>query len=261
MNAGDLFKAGQLQAAIDAQLDAVKAAPGDFNRRLFLFELSSFAGDLDRAKRQIEMMTYDTPEMQIAVGVYRLALDSEEARRALFAKGQPPQFFTPPPEHVAKRLEALGELRSGRPAEAAKLLQAANDAAPALKGQFNGKDFDGVRDGDDLFGPVIEVFNNGRYFWLSLEQASSVALNAPKFPRDLLWAPARVMLKDGTTGDVLMPALYPNSHAHADDAVKLGRATDWTTPAEGLTHGVGAKTFLIGDDAAGLLDWREMLIA
>ena len=62
-------------------------------------------------------------------------------------------------------------------------------------------------------------------------------------------------------GDVLLPALYPNSHAHADDAVKLGRATDWTTPAEGLTHGIGAKTFLIGDAAAGLLEWRELLIA
>src|SRR5262245_13001284 len=188
MNAGDCFKAGRLQAAIDAQLADVKAAPGDFNRRLFLFELSAFAGDFDRAKRQIEMMTYDTPEMQIAVGVYRLALDSEEARRALFAKGQPPQFFAPPPEHVAKRLEAVNELRSGRPGAAAALLQAANDAAPPLQGQFNGKEFDGLRDADDLFGPVLEIFNNGRYFWLPLELASSVALNAPKFPRDLLWA-------------------------------------------------------------------------
>lgn len=261
MNAGDHFKAGQLQAAIDAQLAEVKAAPGDFNRRLFLFELSAFAGDLDRAKRQIEMLTYDTPEMQIAVGVYRLALDSEEVRRALFAKGQPPQFFAPPPDHVAKRLEAITELRSGRPANAAKLLQEANDAAPAISGQFNGNEFDGLRDGDDLLGPVLEVFNNGRYFWLPLELVSSVALNPPKFPRDLLWAPARVTLKDGTTGDVLLPTLYPNSHSHADDAVKLGRSTDWLAPAEGMTQGVGAKTFLVGEDAASLLDWRELLIA
>jgi type VI secretion system protein ImpE len=260
MNAGDHFRAGRLQAAIDAQLAEVKAAPGDYNRRLFLFELSAFAGDLDRAKRQIEMLTFDTPELQIAAGVYRLALDSEEARRAFFEKGQPPQFFAPPPDHMTKRLEAMSELRSGRAADAAKLLYAANEAAPAISGELNGKEFDGLRDGDDLFGSVVEVFNNGRYFWLPLELIASVALNAPKSPRDLLWAPARVTLKDGTTGDVLLPAIYPGSHAHADDAIKLGRSTDWVTPAEGLTRGVGAKTFLVGDDAAGLLDWRELLI-
>src|SRR5439155_22918976 len=112
----------------------------------------------------------------------------------------------------------------------------------------------------DLFGPVLEVFSNGRYFWLPLEQTASVALNPPKFPRDLLWTPARVMLKDGTTGDVLLPVLYPNSHEHADDAIKLGRATDWLVPADGLARGVGAKTFLVGDDSAGLLDWREVLL-
>src|SRR5438876_813200 len=110
MNAGEQFKAGRLQSAIEAQLAEVKANPGDFNRRLFLFELSAFAGDLERAKRQIELMTYDTPEMQIAVGVYRLALDSEQARRALLAQGQPPQFFITPPEHISKRLEAISEL-------------------------------------------------------------------------------------------------------------------------------------------------------
>src|SRR5262249_7973666 len=115
MKAGDLFKAGQLQAAIDAQLAEVKASPGDFNRRLFLFELCAFAGDFDRAKRQIEMMTYDTPEMQIAVGVYRLALDSEEARRALFAKGQPPQFFAPPPHPPPQRPPARHQPRPPPP--------------------------------------------------------------------------------------------------------------------------------------------------
>ena len=38
------------------------------------------------------MMTYDTPEMQIAVGVYRLALESEEARRALDPVQEPDEL-------------------------------------------------------------------------------------------------------------------------------------------------------------------------
>lgn len=261
MNAGDLFRAGRLQAAIDAQLAEVKAAPGDDARRLFLFELAAFAGDLDRAKRQIEMLSYDTPQLQLAVGVYRLALDSEAARRNFFHHGQPPSFFLPPPEHVGQRLGAWQEFRSGRPAEAAQILQRANEASPTLHGQFNGQSFDILRDADDLFGNVLEVFANGRYFWLAMEQVAAIAMNPPSTPRDLLWAPARLTLKDGTSGDVLLPAIYPNSHEHADDAIKLGRTTDWISPVEGMVRGLGAKTFLVGDDAASLLDWREVLIA
>ncbi len=261
MNAGELFKAGRLQAAIDAQLADVKAAPGDDGRRLFLFELAAFAGDLDRAKKQIEMLSYDLPQLQMAVGLYRLALDSEAARRNFLQSGQPPQFFSPPPDHVARRLQAVQELRSGRPAEAAEMLKEANEAAPMLCGQCNGRPFDILRDADDLFGTVLEVFANGRYFWLPLEQTAAIAMNSPTTPRDLIWAPARLTLKNGTSGDVLLPTMYPNSHEHADDAVKLGRATDWLTPAEGLVRGVGAKTFLVGDEATALLDWRDVAIA
>jgi type VI secretion system protein ImpE len=261
MNAGELFKAGQLQAAIDAQLQDVRANPGDTNRRLFLFELSAFAGDLERARKQTDLMMYDTPELLAAVGVYRNALDSEKARRSLFVEGQPPQFFGTPAGHLTQRLAAIAEMRSGHATDAAKLLAEANDSAPALSGQFNEKSFDGMRDADDLFGTVLEVFSNGKYFWLALEQVASLALNPPKFPRDLLWAPARLMLKDGTTGDVLLPVLYPNTHEHSDDALRLGKKTDWLESADGVIRGVGAKTFLIGEDAAGLLDFREVAIA
>ncbi len=79
--------------------------------------------------------------------------------------------------------------------------------------------------------------------------------------RGTCFGPARLMLKDGATGDVLLPALYPGSHEHADDQIKLGRAVDWSTPVEGLVRGTGVKTFMIGDDAPTLLEWRELLIA
>jgi type VI secretion system protein ImpE len=179
----------------------------------------------------------------------------------MFSQGTPPQFFHPAPEHVARRIVAIGELRSGRPAEAARILQEANDSAPGLKGMFNEKPFDGLRDADDLFGPVLEAFSQGRYFWVPLEQVASVGINPPKFPRDLLWTPARLMLKEGATGDVLLPTLYPGSFEHADEQIKLGRAVDWTMPVEGLVRGVGVKTFMIGDDAPTILEWRELLIA
>ena len=51
MNANELFQAGKLQEAIDTQIAQVKANPADQGKRLFLFELLAFAGELDRARR------------------------------------------------------------------------------------------------------------------------------------------------------------------------------------------------------------------
>src|SRR3954469_5292556 len=107
MNATDLFKAGRLQPAIDAQVKDVKAHPADHARRLLLFELLAFAGDLDRARRQVEAIHYDEVERATALQTYRKLLDAEQARRRLFQEGVAPKFLIEPPEHVRLRLEAV----------------------------------------------------------------------------------------------------------------------------------------------------------
>jgi protein involved in temperature-dependent protein secretion len=61
MSASELFKQGRLKEALDTQLQEVKAQPGNHGKRLFLFELASFAGDLERARRQIDAVEYPEP--------------------------------------------------------------------------------------------------------------------------------------------------------------------------------------------------------
>jgi type VI secretion system protein ImpE len=260
MTASELFQQGRLREATDAQLQEVKAHPADHGRRLFLFELAAFAGDLDRARRQIDAVSYEQPELQASVGNYRQCLDAEQARRRLFAEGLAPRFLMEAPEHARQRLEAVSRTREGRHAEAAALLEQANAGAEALKGTLNGKEFSGLRDADDLFGTVLEVFAKGEYFWAPLEQVVALAMNAPAFPRDLVWVPARLTMADGQEGEVFLPALYPGTHEAGDDQVKLGRATDWKQEGGGPVRGVGARTFLIGDDGAVLTEWRELLL-
>ena len=258
MNSTELFKANKLADAVAAQMQEVKAHPGDHAKRLFLFELLAFAGDLDRARRQIDAVNYGQVELDTAVDKYRKLLDAEQARRRVFHEGIMPQFLVPPPEHLGKRLEAVNALRGNKPAEAAKLLGQANDAAPAVRGLLNGKPFDALRDCDDLFGPVLEVMAHGDYYWLPLEQVVSLAMNPPKFPRDLLWVPAKLAVRDGPAGDVFLPALYPGSHEQSDNQIKLGRSTDWKQAEGGPVRGVGLRLFLVGEDAMSLLDWREV---
>jgi len=261
MTATESFKAGRLAEAIAAQVQEVKAHPGDNARRLFLFELFSFAGDLDRARRQIEAIRYDEPELAAALTNYKLVLDSEAARRRLFSEGVKPEFLVDPPFHVRMRLDAtINALRDHRTVDASKLIFGASTASGAVSVVLNGTPYDSLRDADDLFSTVLEVFAKGHYFWVALEQVDSIAINPPRFPRDLIWVPARLSMRNGPSGEVFLPALYPSSYNHPDDLVKLGRQTDWNGLEGDVVLGIGGRTFLAGDDAISLLEWRELQV-
>jgi type VI secretion system protein ImpE len=258
MNASELFKAGKLSDAIVAQVQEVKAHPTDEGRRLFLFEMLAFEGDLGRARKQIEAIQYDEMERESARMAYRQLLDAEQSRRRVLRDGIMPQFFRQPPQHLYPRLEAINCLRAGRQAEAAALLALADEAVPEVKGTLNGNAFEGLRDCDDLFGPVLEVMAHGEYFWLPVEQVESLSACAPKFPRDLLWLPANLSVREGPAGEVFLPVLYLGSHEHSDEQIKLGRGTDWNHSEGGPARGMGTRLFLVGDDAVGMLEWREV---
>lgn len=257
MTAKEHYAAGRLNDAIAAQLQEVKARPSDQGARLFLFELAAFAGDLERARRQVEALNYDSPEQLAAAAGYLKLLESEAKRRRLFTDGLAPKFVgDAPPDHLRQRLDAVLRLRESRPVEAVEVLAEANAKAPAPRGTLNGRAFETLRDADDLFAHVLEVMAHGEYYWVGLEQIALLAMNPPAAPRDLLYVPARIVVED-LAGDVFLPALYPRSHEHPDDAVRLGRATDWKSDDCGPTFGLGQHTYLFDDDAIGLLEWRE----
>jgi type VI secretion system protein ImpE len=256
MDASQLFKSGQLTEAIDAQIAAVKASPIDAGKRLFLFELLAFAGELDRAQKQIEAVPHDQPEVGAALVDYRKHMDAERARRLVFAgKGQP-EFLAPPPEHVRLRLLGLLKMAQGATAEANDAFTQANSQMPVIQGSLNDKPFDGLRDGDDALGTVLEVFANGKYCWIPLEQITLMTMNAPRFPRDLLWIPAQIEMGDGESGNGFLPTIYPNTHLESDPQLKLGRFTDWR--GEPIVRGLGLKTFFVGPDESSILDWRSL---
>ena len=261
MNATELFKAGKLGEAVEAQIKEVKANPADPSRRLFLFELLAFTGDLDRAKRQLDAVKYDDPQKDAALVRYARLLDSEALRRKALHESVMPSFFADPPFHMRMRMDAMMNfLPLHRVSEANGLLDGARQMLPSLQVTLNGTPHTGLHDADDLFGTILEVMNDGQYYWLPLEQVVSVAMNEPKFPRDLLWIPARIELLDGRTGEVFLPALYPGSHLHPDDQVKLGYVTDWKTWEGGPVLGIGQRTFVAGEEPVGILEWRELQV-
>lgn len=248
MTASDLFQAGRLREAIDAQIAKVKAAPTDQRARLFLFELFVFSGELDRARKQLEVLTYDDPKHAAAVEQFRFALDAEAKRRAVFAGSATPEWLSAADGHLTRRLDAVHALARGQTADARRMLDEANAAVPVLAGTLNGQPFQGLFDADERFGTVLEVFGSGGvYSWVPLEAVESITLNPPAAPRDVAWRPANLVLDNGVSGDVLLPGLYPGTHESADEELKLGRSTDWVETG-GITRGVGSRQLLVGGD-------------
>lgn len=261
MTPSEFFHEGRLREAIDAQVQKVKAAPADNPARFFLFELFLFAGEVDRARKQLDVLRYDDPGHHAAVEQYRAALDADTKRRAVFAGTEQPKGLTVAPDHVRLRLDALPYLARGEYAEARKRLDEANAAVPSLAGTLNGKPFNGLYDADERFGTVIEVFGTGGvYSWVPLEQIQSITMNPPQSPRDIVWRPAQIVLTDGLDGDVLLPGLYPGTPDHPDDAVRLGRATEWGGADGETLRGAGGKLFLTGDGPVGLTTINQILL-
>lgn len=258
MTAKELFEANHLTAAITALTQDVKKQPTDTHLRTFLFELLCFAGEYERAERQLDVIGHQNVSAGIGVEIYRQLLKADKARQRWFADGLKPTFLLEAPSWVQHQLEASNRLRAQQTAEAKALLQQAASKSPKLQGTVNGKPFADFRDSDDRLGPVLEVFLRESYVWLPCEQIKKISIPNPKQLRDLLWTQSTIESWDGPSGDVFLPVLYVGSHGEEDDQLRLGKITDWRGLGDGLAGGVGQKTFLVDDSEISILEIREI---
>src|ERR671917_695311 len=112
-DANDLYRAGKLDEAIQALGTSLRDNPTDMQKRTFLFELLCFAGEYDRAERQLDVVGHQSAKSEIGVLVYRNNLKAERDRRRLFSDGLQPHFLIEPPSYVDLHLSAINRLREG----------------------------------------------------------------------------------------------------------------------------------------------------
>lgn len=256
--AKELLDAGNLKGAIEQVTREVKSNPSEMRQRTFLFELLCFAGEYDRAEKQLEVIGHQSAQAELGVQVYRNNLKAERDRKRLFADGLAPHFLTEPPAYVDLHLGAINRLREGNTEEARSLLDRAEEERPALSGVLNGQQFLDFRDYDDLIGSVLEVIVHDKYTWVPLEQIKQIEIPAPKQLRDLMWTPARIEAIDGTIGEVFIPALYAGSSDHPNDQVKLGRMTDWIQVNKLQNSPAGLRLFMVDGDDRAMLEVRNV---
>jgi type VI secretion system protein ImpE len=231
MNASELYREGRLDDAIEALGASVRDNPTDAQRRTFLFELLCFAGNFDRAEKQLDALARDGQDAEMGALLYRGALHAERTRQAMFDTG--------------------GML----PASA---------APGAVSGTLNGRPFNELEDADPRIGARLELFVAGQYTWLPLEHVASLIMQPPRRLRDLIWAPVIVRpaehMQELEMGEVLMPVLTPDAWRHPDPLVRLGRHTDVADLPDGRLAPVGQKLWLVDGEELPLLEVRELTI-
>lgn len=261
MNAHEHYRAGHLQEALAAATADVKSHPADTARRGFLCELLCFAGELERADRQLDALGQQDPEALVGVSVFRQLVRAEQARQQFYTEGRLPEFLGPPSPVLRLHLEASICLREGRPGDAGALLAQAEGQRPKVTGTCDGAPFDDLRDLDDLTASFFEVLTStGNYYWVPVERVERIEFRPFKRPRDLIWRRAHMIVRDGPDGEVFLPALYAGSHAEADERLRLGRMTDWRGGDEEPRRGRGQRIFLVGDVDRPILEIQDILI-
>ena len=234
MNPQELYRAGRLTDAIKALSAELRDNPTDIRRRTFLFELLCFAGEYERADKQLEVLAQAGPSSELGVLLYRSALYAERQRHDLFERGELP----------AEKDDELGR-----------------------GGMANGNAFSFFSDADPRTGARLEIFAAGNYMLLPLEHVASIQIPPPQRLRDLLWTPAAVRTtpsfkgtdKGTELGEVLLPVLAPFSWKHPDEAVRLGRVTVWEKP-KGHEYQVpiGQKMWLMDEEEIPFLELRAL---
>jgi type VI secretion system protein ImpE len=250
--AGDAFHAGDLAGALAAATAAVKAAPADADARWLLAELMLFAGEAERGDRMLDAAALHEPNP--AVLEFRKLLRAEVVRGQVLGEGRAPKYQgddATPAQQAALRARVL--LRVGE-AEAAEAAAAeVEQLRPRAPGRADDVAFDDLRDADDLFAAEFEVLTTaGDHMLVPVERVRSLSFDPPRRPRDLFWRRCAIELKDSTEGVVFMPALYFGAAKESENALKLGRATEWTHPGQGPVRGRGQRLLLAGDDALAI---------
>lgn len=230
MIAKQLFDAGRVTEAIQALGSHLRDHPADSQSRTFLFELLCFAGEYDRAEKQLSVLAKGGQQAELGAVLYYSALHGEKTRVELFEKQAFPQ---------------------------------SNGAtATPSTGQLNGKPFQNIRDADPDIGARLEIFAAGSYMWLPFAHITRLEMEPPKRLRDTLWAPAAITtgpeFKGTELREVLVPVIYPFSWKHPDENVWLGRATAWGEDDQGVQYPSGQKIFLVDGEEFPLLDVRTL---
>lgn len=252
------FDAGNLNGAIQAALNVVKSKPSDVAARTFLFELSCFSGEWERADKQLEVIGHQDVNAMIGAKIFQQNLKAERDRLKVFDEGLKPEFMMPPPVYVQDLVVANKFLGDGKIAEARELFDKIEEERPAFACRVNDEEKEDFRDYNDGTMCIIEAIFKDTYVWLPMEQIIRINFMERKSLRDVFWRQAEVEVRNGLGGEMFVPSLYVNSWKSDNDEVRLGRTTNWREVGNDTFAGEGLRMFFTQGEVKTIFDLEKI---
>lgn len=257
MNAEDLVKSGDVEAALEDLQGRVRKKPEDAASRVFLFQLLCVLGQWKRALTQLEVVQGLDKEAWPMVHAYREAINCELHREAVFQGKSKPLVFGEPQQWMALLIEAQQSLARGETGAFLDLNAQAFEDAPTSSGKINDEAFEWLADADQRFGPVLEIIFNAQYYWAPVATIKRLSAEAPTDLRDLVWLPAEVTWANGGQNMVMIPARYPLLSGISNDHL-LSRKTNWQDCGDDVMEGIGQRMLATDQSEYPLLQIRSI---
>ena len=258
MNAQELIKAGQLNEALAALQNEIRANAADPRLRVFLFQLQCVFGNWEKAITQLKVLADLNPETYMLARIFGPVVHCEVFRGEVFQGKRMPIVFCEPMEWMGPLLRANEHIGRGEFAAAAALREQAFDAAPATSGKLNEQAFEWIADADSRLGPVLEVILDEKYYWIPFCRIKKIVMEKPTDLRDLVWKPAVFVWANGGEASGHIPTRYPGTEASTDNQLRLARKTEWVEREGGSCLGVGQRILATDSQELPLLECQTV---
>lgn len=258
MDTKELIRSGQLALARESAVNDVKSAPADLGKRFLLFQVLVFLGEWDKAEKHLDLMGGVNSELTVTIQSYKNALSAEKSRDSFWTQGELPDFLPEKPFYAPIYAELLSCYLAKDTPQAREILEKLWEELPEVKVSKDGKSLSGFHNSDSLLCFFLEAFVYDKYVLVPLADIRELVIASPETLMDLMWAHGQLTTWGGLTLNCQLPVLYPRSHSHQDDKVKLGRLTDWVELGDGLYRGVGQQVFVSTEGDLPILEVGEI---
>ena len=252
---------GDLASQLAELHSQIKANASSVKLRIHLFQLLCVMGNWTRALSQLQLCGQMEAKSLPMAQTYREAIRCEVFRKQVFSGQRTPQVMGTPPAWIGSLIEALKHDGSGDKSAAAELRAKAMEEAEPKACTIDSVACEWIADGDSRLGSVCEVIANGQYYWLPFESCSGIITEAPSDLRDLVWAPAELLLPNQGRVPALIPTRYPGtaeSTADNADQLRQSRGTEWIEHGEDVWFGLGQRVWTSDTGEHPLLNTRVL---
>lgn len=223
-------------------------------RQQLVFLLCAFE-QYEKADQQLAILQKQQPDP--LMNQLRWLVKAAQARQDLFTHRRPPKLINEFDQVAKTQLEYFLADKIEKETNTSALVEDLDKAANQIVVDFPAGQHHGLRDLDDRFNQVMELFSyEGEYYWVSFSYIDAVEVTDSIGLFNFIWSEVKIKFKDESTFSTMVtPAIYP-LHDNSPQ-MALGYQTDWQE-ASSRTIGIGQKMWLAGEEAIPFRELNEM---